>query len=114
MFVCLGGDGHVDIGGGDEDCCHDASALPADGGHSVALNGPDDCCVDVVIPTIDAQATAGPVRDESSAGRFVARDIVALPLTILDVTLCDFAPAAPPGLVAPPPPRVVRTVVLLL
>ncbi|MBL7133684.1 MAG: hypothetical protein ISS78_06265 [Phycisphaerae bacterium] len=112
-LVCLGSDGHVDIGGGDEDCCHEPSGRPGDDGHSTAVNGPDDCCIDIVIPTIDAYATARKAHDESSDGPSVDRIVAAEPLAILD-TVADGLVRAGPGNLAGPPPRTVRTVVLLL
>ena len=111
-LVCLGEDGHVDVGGGDDDCCHEASHSSTEGGLSVAINGLDDCCVDIVIPTIDARPKAQRTHDH--AGRLLPDQVAVVgePVTIPAAVAGPVA-CRPPSVDAGPPPAL-RTIILQL
>jgi len=112
MLVCLGEDGHVDIGGGAGDCCHESSDSSPNGHHPAATNGPDDCCIDIVIPTIDVHVTARKAQVKPARGPSVDRVPAAGPPAIPDPVAGDLI--CPPPNLPGPSPKALRTVVLLL
>ena len=63
-LVCVGQDGHVDVGGAGDDCCH---TLSHDAPGPTAGAG-DDCCIDIVLPSVDLCAQ-GPRDDHRVAGQ---------------------------------------------
>ena len=105
--LCLGQDGHVDVGGAD---CHDASH---DAPGTATEAGGDDCCTDIVLPAVEARVK-GPRVEKRLADTTARVGVVcglALPVdpcaALGDAAGCCF-------LIDRAPPPAVRTTVLQL
>ncbi len=114
-LVCLGADGHVDIGGPDLDCCHGSSDCSPVSATAAALDGPGNCCIDIriVVPALRFWLK-DPRADDDGAGR-PAPDQPALvfgPLTACE-TGAEALIRGPTCLDGAPPPLLHTTVLQL-
>ena len=111
-LLCFGNDGHVGIAESAPECCHDSSHPEPD--YQAEPDSPVDCCVDIVVPSIDASVKKVRRTDTASASR-PAPDSAATEL--IAPTACRTAANTlvhgTPCVDGAPPPFL-RTTVLLL
>ena len=111
-LVCLGQDGHIGIAESVPDCCHDSAHPEPD--YQAEPDSPGDCCVDIVVPSIDASVKKVRRTDTASTSRPAPAWAAAGPIAPTACRTAASTVACDATRVDGAPPPFLRTTVLLL